>query len=108
MGTKKEQHLTAEEFECLAERIMAIGAAYRMVGSTMRSRGIELLGVLGIDTLESVTLGRVNGPLASAHRALLAACTSNRQVSHDPSVGDIESQASDANQIAAGRRNQQA
>jgi len=73
MADKKEQKLTPEDFEEIAIRISDVADNYRRIAETMRARQIDELPVFGIDTLESVTLSRINGPLASANRALLTA-----------------------------------
>jgi hypothetical protein len=109
MADKKEQKLTPEDFEDLAIRIAAVAENYRRVAEAMRTRDIDELSVFGIDTLEAVTLSRINGPLASANRALLAAKkTANRkssyQVAEDPEKSAIAKQAEKANQIAASRK----
>lgn len=73
MSGKQEREMTAEDFDDVATKIASIAAAYAAVASTMRERGVNKLSIFGVDTLEAVTLIRINGPVQSAQRALLTA-----------------------------------
>jgi carbamoylphosphate synthase small subunit len=108
MSTKQERTLTAADFDELSTKIASIATAYAEVAATMRERNIRELSIFGVDTLESVTLIRVNGPLQSAQRALLTAKPSTRnttyKVAEDPEKLATAKQATKANQIAASRK----
>lgn len=100
-----------EDFEELATKIGSIADAYKQIADTMRERRIAELGVYGIDTLEAVTLTRINGPVQSAQRALLTAkptkSTTYRvadRVAEDPEKLRIEADAAKANKTAADRK----
>lgn len=110
MPIKPERTLTPEDFEDLATKIASIADGYRKIAEAMRERNIAELSVFGVDTLETVTLHRVNGPVHSAQRALLSAkpTKSSRnnvyRVAEDPEKLRIAGDAAKANRTAANRK----
>ncbi len=110
MPTKPERNLTPEDFEDLATKIASVADGYRKIAEVMRERNISELSVFGVDTLESVTLHRVNGPVHSAQRALLSAKPSKLgrnsayRVAEDPEKLRIAGDAAKANRTAEVRK----
>jgi len=113
MSSKQPQNMTADEFADFATRIYAIAEAYARVAASMRERGIREISVIGVETLEKVTLTRINGPLQSAERALLntkatTSKTTSYKVAEDPAKFDVQRKASRANKTSADRKNKKA
>jgi hypothetical protein len=108
MNARPQTNTTADDFADLAERIRMIADQYDSIATAMRARNITHLSVLGMDTLNDVTMLRMNGPLASAQRALAThkptGSRSAYKVAEDPEKLRIDQEAKAANARAARRK----
>lgn len=112
MSTNKREttQTTPGEFRDLADRMAQIAESYRAIADAMERRSITHLDVIGMDTLENVTLPRLSGSLASANRALTTykkpteSQSTAYKVAEDPEKLRIASDAAKANKTAADRK----